>query len=154
MTAVDQGPATTALSHEHLSPVLGRYFQRTWVRGEGHRLWDGDGREILDFACGIAVTVLGHRHPRVNAAIHAQVDTLMHMCNGLGYLDLDYSEDSRAEVDFNVVGTDAGTYVELQGTAEGPPFDRARVDALLDLANSGLARLFEAQASALAVVRR
>ena len=86
MTAVDQAPAT-ALSTEHLSPVLGRYYQRTWVRGEGHRLWDDDGREYLDFACGIAVTVLGHKHPRVNAAIHAQVDTLMHMCNGLGFLD-------------------------------------------------------------------
>ena len=80
-------PQPTALTTEHLSPVLGRYYQRTWVRGEGHRLWDGDGREYLDFACGIAVTVLGHRHPRVNAAIHAQVDTLIHMCNGLGYLD-------------------------------------------------------------------
>ena len=45
--------------------------------------------------------------------------------NGLRLLDLDYSEDSRAEVDFNVVGTDTGTYVEVQGTAEGKPFDRA-----------------------------
>ena len=44
-------------------------------------------------------------------------------------LDLDYSEDSHAEVDFNVVGTDAGAYVELQGTAEGKPFDRASLDA-------------------------
>ena len=74
--------------------------------------------------------------------------------NGIPMLDLDYSEDSHAEVDFNVVGTDAGTYVEIQGTAEGRPFDRARVDALLDLANNGLARLFEAQATALASVRR
>jgi ribonuclease PH len=72
----------------------------------------------------------------------------------IAMLDLDYSEDSRAEVDFNVVGTDAGTYVELQGTAEGRPFDRARVDALLDLANVGLQRLFEAQAATLATVRR
>jgi ribonuclease PH len=69
-------------------------------------------------------------------------------------LDLDYSEDSRAEVDFNVVGTDAGTYVELQGTAEGKPFDRAAVDGLLDLAAAGLERLFEAQGEALAKVRR
>src|SRR5829696_4177879 len=45
--------------------------------------------------------------------------------NGLAHLDLDYSEDSKADVDFNVVGTDAGAYVELQGTAEGRPFDRA-----------------------------
>jgi ribonuclease PH len=73
---------------------------------------------------------------------------------GLALLDLDYGEDSRAEVDFNVVGTDAGTYVELQGTAEGKPFDRPRVDALLDLANVGLARLFETQGTALATVRR
>jgi len=74
--------------------------------------------------------------------------------DGSALLDLDYGEDSKAEVDFNVVGTDAGTYVELQGTAEGRPFDRARVDALLDLANIGLSRLFEAQAAALATVRR
>ena len=73
---------------------------------------------------------------------------------GTALLDLDYSEDSRAEVDFNVVGTDAGTYVELQGTAEGRPFDRARVDDLLDLANVGLGRLFEAQAEAISRVRR
>ncbi len=69
-------------------------------------------------------------------------------------LDLDYSEDSRAEVDFNVVGTDLGTYVELQGTAEGRPFDRARVDELLDVAGTGLDQLFEAQGKALAAVRR
>jgi len=73
---------------------------------------------------------------------------------GMPYLDLDFSEDSRAEVDFNVVGTDAGTYVELQGTAEGRPFDRAAVDRLLDLAGTGLERLFAAQAEALATVRR
>jgi ribonuclease PH len=74
--------------------------------------------------------------------------------DGVALLDLDYSEDSRAEVDFNVVGTDAGTYVELQGTAEGKPFDRSGVDGLLDLANVGLERLFEAQGEALAKVRR
>lgn len=73
---------------------------------------------------------------------------------GSPMLDLDYSEDSSAEVDFNVVATDAGTYVELQGTAEGRPFDRQRVDALLDLANLGLGRLFTAQDEVLATVRR
>ena len=76
------------------------------------------------------------------------------LVNGLPYLDLDYSEDSRADVDFNVVGTDAGAYVELQGTAEGKPFDRAAADRLLDLADAGLATLFEAQAAVLATVRR
>ena len=70
--------------------------------------------------------------------------------DGVPCLDLDYSEDSRAEVDLNVVGTDAGTYVELQGTAEGKPFDRPALERLLALADSGLQRLFEAQREALA----
>jgi ribonuclease PH len=74
--------------------------------------------------------------------------------DGVALLDLDYAEDSRAEVDFNVVGTDAGTYVELQGTAEGRPFDRPAVDSLLDLANQGLERLFAVQAETLATVKR
>jgi len=73
---------------------------------------------------------------------------------GLRYLDLDYSEDSRAEVDFNVVGTDQQTYVELQGTAEGKAFNRADADALVDLADRGLERLFVAQSEILATVRR
>jgi ribonuclease PH len=76
------------------------------------------------------------------------------LVNGVALLDLDYSEDSHADVDFNVVGTDAGAYVELQGTAEGPAFDRAAANGLLDLADGGLARLFEAQAAVLATVRR
>jgi len=76
------------------------------------------------------------------------------LVGGVALLDLDYSEDSRADVDFNVVGTEAGAYVELQGTAEGKPFDRAASDGLLDLADTGLARLFEAQAAVLATVRR
>ena len=69
-------------------------------------------------------------------------------------LDLDYSEDSSAEVDFNVVATDAGRYVELQGTAEGKPFERTDVDRMLDVAASGLEKLFAAQAEALASVKR
>jgi ribonuclease PH len=70
--------------------------------------------------------------------------------DGVSVLDLDYLEDSHAEVDFNVVATDAGTYVEVQGTAEGKPFSRARMDELLALADQGIARLFEVQAEALA----
>ncbi len=69
---------------------------------------------------------------------------------GRGLLDLEYREDSTAEVDFNVIGTDAGTYVELQGTAEGKPFDRDQTTELLDLADSGLRRLFEIQDAVLA----
>lgn len=73
---------------------------------------------------------------------------------GVSYLDLDYSEDSRADVDFNVVGTDAGTYVEIQGTAEGRPFARAAMSGLLDLAQVGLDELFAKQAEAIASVQR
>lgn len=73
--------------------------------------------------------------------------------DGMAVLDLDYVEDSRADVDFNVVATSGGTYVEVQGTAEGRPFDRARMDELLALADHGIARLFEAQAEALTSAR-
>jgi ribonuclease PH len=74
--------------------------------------------------------------------------------DGTPLLDLDYPEDSRADVDFNVVGTDAGSYVEVQGTAEGEPFDRAAMSGLLDLAQLGLDQLFEKQAAAIATVKR
>jgi ribonuclease PH len=76
------------------------------------------------------------------------------LVDGQALLDLDYSEDSRADVDFNVVGTDQGTFVEVQGTAEGKPFDRAAMDGLMDLASAGLERLFAAQAEILATVKR
>jgi ribonuclease PH len=64
-------------------------------------------------------------------------------------LDLDYVEDSSAQVDMNVVGTQGGGLVEVQGTAEGDPFPRSSLDELLDLATAGLETLFAAQASAL-----
>ena len=83
----DSSPTIRDRSLATLSPVLGRYYQQAWVRGEGHRLFDGEGRGYLDFANGIAVTSLGHAHPHVNAAIHAQVDQLLHVCNGLGHLE-------------------------------------------------------------------
>ena len=71
----------------HLTPVLGRYFQREWSHGKGHRLYDTDGRAYLDFANGIAVTALGHVHPRVTAAIHAQVDKLLGPISALGFTE-------------------------------------------------------------------
>jgi 4-aminobutyrate aminotransferase len=70
---------------EHLSPVLARYFERDWSHGEGHYLYDTAGKAYLDFGTGIAVTVLGHRHPAVTAAIHQQADGLLHLMQGLGY---------------------------------------------------------------------
>jgi ribonuclease PH len=67
-------------------------------------------------------------------------------------LDLDYLEDVRAGTDMNVVATGRGLMVEVQGTAEGAPFDRAELDRLLDLALTGTARLTELQREALAGV--
>lgn len=64
-------------------------------------------------------------------------------------LDLDYSEDSTADADFNIVMTDAGSVVEFQGTAEGRPFPRQRVEEALALASRGLEALFAAQRLAL-----
>ena len=66
-------------------------------------------------------------------------------------LDLDYAEDAAAEVDCNIVMTDAHAFVEVQGTAEGAPFTPATLDELLLLASLGLDRLFAAQRAALAV---
>ena len=60
-------------------------------------------------------------------------------------LDLPYEEDSRADVDLNVVATEGGHYVELQGTAEQEPFDRASLDAMLALADKGIAELITFQ---------
>ena len=64
-------------------------------------------------------------------------------------LDLSYEEDATAEVDCNVVMTGSGALVEVQGTAEGAPFDRAQLDELLDLASAGVAELTKIQADAL-----
>ncbi len=65
--------------------------------------------------------------------------------DGVPMLDLPYVEDVRAETDMNVVVTGSGTFVEVQGTAEGAPFDRAELDALLDLALVGTAQLTQIQ---------
>ncbi len=68
---------------------------------------------------------------------------------GVALLDLDYPEDSRAEVDLNLVGTDTGQIVEVQGTGERGLLDRAQLDELLDLGQAGIARLAQAQREAI-----
>lgn len=68
---------------------------------------------------------------------------------GIALLDLCYEEDSQAEVDFNIVMTDDGRFVEVQGAAEAGPFSRDTMDALLALAQQGIKGLFEAQKLAL-----
>lgn len=68
---------------------------------------------------------------------------------GTPVLDLDYAEDSTAETDMNVVMNDKGEFIEVQGTAEGHPFDQDELDAMLALARKGISELFEHQARAL-----
>jgi ribonuclease PH len=72
------------------------------------------------------------------------------MVGGAAVLDLCYEEDAGADVDCNVVMTGSGALVEVQGTAEGEPFSRADLDALLDLASAGIAELTEIQRKVLA----
>ena len=69
--------------------------------------------------------------------------------DGVPLLDLCYEEDSRAEVDMNVVMTESGKLIEIQGTAEGAPFDRKQLNELLDLAETGLKKIFAIQRESL-----
>ena len=68
-------------------------------------------------------------------------------------LDLCYDEDHRAEVDMNVIMTESGKLVEVQGTAEGAPFSRAKLNELLDLAEHGLKNIFARQREILETVK-
>jgi ribonuclease PH len=76
--------------------------------------------------------------------------TSVGMVDGVSVLDLDYEEDSAAEIDMNVVMDGEGRYIEVQGTGEQAPFDRERLDALLDLAAAGIERLVGLQDSVVA----
>ena len=71
--------------------------------------------------------------------------TSVGMVDGVALLDLDYSEDSIAEIDMNVVMDGRGRFIEVQGTGERTPFDRARLDQLIDLAANGVERLIGVQ---------
>jgi ribonuclease PH len=85
-------------------------------------------------------------HPMTDACAAISVGVV----DALAHLDLDYSEDVRAEVDMNVVMTGAGRFVEVQGTAEGNPFTRSELDELLALAEKGITEIFEIQRATLA----
>jgi ribonuclease PH len=71
--------------------------------------------------------------------------TSVGVVNGTPMLDLAYDEDSRAEVDMNIVKTGDGRFVEVQGTAEGPPFERSALDSLMTLADAGIRSLVDIQ---------
>jgi ribonuclease PH len=71
--------------------------------------------------------------------------TSVGLVNGVPMLDLAYDEDSKADVDMNVVKTGDGRFIEIQGTAEGPPFERATLDGLMALADAGIRELIAIQ---------
>jgi ribonuclease PH len=108
------------------------------------------GTRTASITGGYIALALALRKMGVEQALDGQVAAVsVGIFDAVPLLDLDYSEDSHAEVDFNVVGTSGGAYVEVQGTAEGKPFDRAQMDRLLELADSGLQQLFKYQRTVL-----
>jgi len=96
----------------------------SWCRAEGLVLVD----PLADFVAAVSVGVV----------------------DGVPALDLDYAEDSACDTDMNVVMTGRGGFVEVQGTAEGSPFTRGEMDALVSLAEGGIRELIAAQKRALA----
>ncbi len=95
-------------------------------------------------------TLIARRELKANP-LHGQVAAVsVGIFRGVPVLDLDYLEDSDAETDMNVVMNNGGAFIEIQGTAEGHAFRRNELDELLNLASSGIAELFAAQAQALA----
>ena len=110
------------------------------------------GTRTASITGGYVALVLALRKIGAEGALAGQVAAVsVGIVDAVPLLDLDYSEDSHAEVDFNVVGTSGGAYVEVQGTAEGKPFDRAQMDRLLELADSGLGQLFKMQRTVLGI---
>jgi ribonuclease PH len=97
-----------------------------------------------------ACEALVKRRAITASPLHGQVAAIsVGIFDGVPVLDLDYAEDSQAETDMNVVMNNGGAFVEIQGTAEGHAFRRHELDAMLNLAASGIGQLFALQAQAL-----
>jgi ribonuclease PH len=105
------------------------------------------GTRTASITGGFVAMVLALQRLRESGALKAipvqdyVAATSVGVVGGLPLLDLAYEEDSRAEVDMNVVKTGDGRFIEVQGTAEGPPFERRALDDLLELADSGIREL-------------
>ena len=129
------------------------------------------GERQISLDCDVIQADGGTRTASITGSCVALVDALTYMLNkniikqdplkrliasvsvgvykGTPVLDLDYPEDSSAETDMNVVMTQHGGMVEVQGTAEGEPFKREEMDAMMDLADKGIKELFQLQQKAL-----
>jgi ribonuclease PH len=109
------------------------------------------GTRTASITGGYVALAIALRGAGVESALRDSVAAVsVGLVDGEPRLDLCYEEDAGAEVDCNVVMTGDGRLVEVQGTAEGAPFDRAQLDELLDLAAGGIAELTEIQRTALA----
>ena len=113
------------------------------------------GENTIYIDCDVIQADGGTRTASITGAMVALVDALKVLkkrgaLKGEPVLDLDYLEDSAAETDLNVVMTDAGGFIEVQGTAEGAPFQPEELNAMLALAQQGMRELFELQRAALA----
>ena len=109
------------------------------------------GTRTASITGGFVALVLALQHMRDAGQIKAipvqdhVAATSVGVVDGTPLLDLAYDEDSRAEVDMNIVKTGDGRFIEVQGTAEGPPFERQALDSLMELADAGIRELVEMQ---------
>jgi ribonuclease PH len=109
------------------------------------------GTRTASITGGFVALVLALRKLRESGAIRTLpvqdhvAATSVGIVAGTPMLDLAYDEDSRADVDMNIVKTGDGRFIEVQGTAEGPPFERAALDSLMELADAGIRELVELQ---------
>jgi len=145
---------------QEIQRLIGRALRSvTDLRALGERMVTIDcdvlqadaGTRTASISGGYVALAIALRGAGVEAALRDSVAAVsVGLVEGEPRLDLCYEEDAGAEVDCNVVMTGDGRLVEVQGTAEGAPFDRAQLDELLDLAAGGIAELTEIQRAALA----
>ena len=145
---------------QEIQRLIGRALRSvTDLRAIGERMVTIDcdvlqadaGTRTASITGGYVALALALRGAGVEAALRDSVAAVsVGLVDGEPRLDLCYEEDAGAEVDCNIVMTGDGRLVEVQGTAEGAPFDRKQLDQLLDLAAAGIAELTEIQRAALA----
>jgi ribonuclease PH len=145
---------------QEIQRLIGRALRSvTDLRAMGERMVTIDcdvlqadaGTRTASITGGYVALALALRGAGVEAALRDSVAAVsVGLVDGEPRLDLCYEEDAGAEVDCNIVMTGDGKLVEVQGTAEGAPFDRGQLDALLDLAATGIGELTEIQRAALA----
>jgi ribonuclease PH len=145
---------------QEIQRLIGRALRSvTDLRALGERMVTIDcdvlqadaGTRTASITGGYVALAIALRGAGVESALRDSVAAVsVGLVDGEPRLDLCYEEDAGAEVDCNVVMTGDGRLVEVQGTAEGAPFDRAQLDELLDLAAGGIAELTEIQRTALA----